>query len=154
MKLRTFAPWLALCLAGAAQTAGAGEHARIALHPTYQQECSACHVAYPPQLLPAASWQRIMNGLPKHFGTDASVDAATLKELSGWLAQHAGSGKRAAEPPPEDRITRSSWFMRKHDEVRAATWKLPTVKSAANCAACHTRANEGDFDENNIRIPR
>ena len=44
--------------------------------------------------------------------------------------------------------------MREHDEVPAATWKLPAVKSAANCAACHTQADQGDFNEHNVRIPR
>ena len=34
----------------------------------YTQECAACHLAYPPGLLPAASWQRLMGGLGKHFG--------------------------------------------------------------------------------------
>jgi hypothetical protein len=28
-------------------------------------------------MLPAASWQRLMGNLPRHFGTDASLDAAT-----------------------------------------------------------------------------
>ncbi len=36
----------------------------------------------------------------------------------------------------------------------AATWKLPAVKSAANCEACHVQANAGDFSERNIRMPR
>ena len=49
------------------------------LLPTYRQECSACHLAYPPGMLPAASWQRLLSGLPRHFGTDASLDPATLK---------------------------------------------------------------------------
>jgi len=48
----------------------------------YQQECAACHLAYPPGLLPAASWQRPMGNLPKHFGTEASLDATTLQTLS------------------------------------------------------------------------
>lgn len=124
------------------------------LLPLYQQECAACHLAYPPGLLPAASWQRLMNHLPRHFGTDASLDPATVKTLSNWLAANAGTSKRAREVPPEDRITRSAWFVRKHDEVSAATWRLPAVKSAAHCAACHTGADQGDFNERNIRIPR
>lgn len=33
----------------------------VPLLPKYQQECSSCHVAYPPDMLPAASWQRLMN---------------------------------------------------------------------------------------------
>ena len=127
---------------------------RVPLLPKYMQECAACHLAYPPGLLPAASWQRLMDNLPRHFGTDASLEATTARELSTWLGAQAGTGKRAREAPPQDRITRSAWFLRKHDELPAATWKLPTVKSASNCGACHTRADQGDFSERSIRIPR
>lgn len=122
--------------------------------PKYAQECASCHLAYPPGALPAASWQRLMDNLPRHFGTDASLDAATVKELRGWLGANAGTWRRVAEAPPEDRITRSAWFVRKHREVAPATWKLPAVRSASNCAACHTRADQGDFDEHAVRIPR
>ncbi|AMO98991.1 DHC, diheme cytochrome c [Collimonas arenae] len=120
----------------------------------YQQECAACHVAYPPGMLPAASWQRLLNNLPHHYGTDASLDPATVKQLATWLTNYAGTYTRANETPPEDRITRSPWFIRQHDEVSAATWKLPAVKSAANCIACHTQSDKGDFNERHIRIPR
>ncbi|MDD5323957.1 MAG: diheme cytochrome c [Polaromonas sp.] len=126
----------------------------VTLLPKYQQECAACHIAYSPALMPAASWRRIMSNLPNHFGTDASLDPATLKELSGWINSHAGTYKRVSEEPPQDRITRTAWFVRKHDEVSAASWKLPAVKSASNCIACHTAAEKGDFNEHNVRIPR
>ena len=122
--------------------------------PAYTQECAACHVAFPPRLLPAESWRRVLNGLPRHYGTDASLDAATVDALAAWLSANAGSDRRAREAPPEDRITRSAWFLRKHDEVPAAVWQRPAVKSAANCAACHTRAAQGSFDEHSVRIPR
>ena len=131
--------------------------ARVPLHPAYQQECAACHLAYPPGLLPAASWRRLMDNLPRHFGTDASLDAPTLQQINGWLAANAGTHKKVARelsPPPQDRITRAAWFVREHDEVRPATWALRAVKSAANCAACHTRADQGEFRERDIRIPR
>ena len=96
-----------------------------------------------------------MNHLPQHYGTDASLDAATVSELAGWLTANAGTWKRVTStPPPEDRITRSAWFVRKHDEVPATTWTRPAVKSPANCMACHTQADQGDFRERNIRIPR
>jgi mono/diheme cytochrome c family protein len=127
---------------------------RAPLLPKYQQECAACHAAYPPGMLPAASWRRLMNNLPHHYGTDASLDPATSKDLSTWLATNAGTYKRVREEPPEDRITRSAWFIRKHDEVPANRWKLPAVKSAANCAACHAQTEQGDFSERNVRIPR
>jgi hypothetical protein len=105
-------------------------------------------------MLPATSWQQIMNNLPHHYGTDASLDPATSRELGNWLAANAGTHKRATDVPPENRITRSAWFVREHAEVSAAAWKSPAVKSASNCIACHTHADQGDFNEHNVRIPR
>jgi hypothetical protein len=119
----------------------------------HQQECGACHVAFAPGMLPAASWQRLMSDLPRHFGTDASLDAAAASEIGTWLTTNAGTTWRMQEAPAEDRITRSAGFVRKHHEVPADTWKRLAVRSAANCAACHPRADQGDFDEHNVRIP-
>ena len=51
----------------------------------YTQECAACHVAYPPGMLPAASWRRVMTGLDKHYGTDASLDPATADSVMSQL---------------------------------------------------------------------
>jgi cytochrome c553 len=151
----TFSALLTVLALTPCAQAGDGERAlREPLLPKYRQECGACHAAFPPGLLPAASWQRLMRNLPRHFGTDASLDPATVDELSTWLIAHAGSGRRAGMAPPDDRITRSAWFLREHDEVGTAVWKRPAVKSAANCAACHPRADQGAFNEHDIRIPR
>lgn len=122
--------------------------------PKYQQECAACHIAYPPGMLPAASWSRVMGSLGKHFGVDASLDAATTTELSDWLQSHAGSFRRAREEPPQDRITRSKWFVRQHDEVSSAVWKRKAVGSPSNCSACHAAAGTGHFNEDDVRIPK
>jgi len=153
---RTIFSLLASFGLGSAALADEGQRAaRVPLLPAYRQECAACHLAYPAGLLPAGSWQRVMNTLPHHYGTDASLDPATVKALSAWLTANAGAGKRVgSEPPPQDRISLAPWFIRKHDEVAAATWKLPAVKSAANCTACHAQAEQGDFNEHDVRIPR
>jgi mono/diheme cytochrome c family protein len=128
--------------------------ARVTLLPKYQQECAACHMAYPPGMLPAASWQRLMGSLEKHFGTDASLDEASVREIGGWLKTNAGTHRRVSEAPPQDRITRSAWFLRQHDEVPAAVWKRQSIRSASNCAACHGGAEQGRFNEDDVRIPR
>jgi len=124
--------------------------------PAYVQECTACHMAYPPAFLPAASWQRVMGNLGKHYGTDASLDASTNRAIATWLKDHAGTYKRVKEEPPQDRITQSAWFLRKHrdGEVPPNVWKRASVGSPSNCAACHTGADKGNFDENQIRIPK
>jgi hypothetical protein len=120
----------------------------------YTQECGACHAPFPPGLLPKESWQRLMDNLSRHYGTDASVDMATRNALNVWLTAHAGTGKRARSVPPEDRITRSDWFVREHDEVPRAAWSRASIKSAANCGACHSGTADGMYDEHNVRIPR
>jgi mono/diheme cytochrome c family protein len=157
----------AAALAAAAAAARADDHEsqRVALLPKYQQECASCHVAYPPGMLPAASWQRLMGSLDRHFGSDASLDAASTKEIATWLTAHAANSRhhdddsdhkarRDAAAVPEDRITRTGWFVSEHREVASSAWKRPAVKSAANCPACHARADQGVFDEDDVRIPR
>ncbi len=158
--------------------------ARVPLLPKYSAECGACHLAYPPGMLPAASWARLMGSLPRHFGTDASLDTPTLAALSTWLAAHAAGagGAPSAAPPgpaapptaqptpaappdaspapapaaaqPQDRITQTRWFVRKHRELDPSVWQRAAVRSAANCAACHSQADQGVFNEHQVRIPR
>lgn len=150
--IKTIAMMLMLSAAAAVQADGPQ---RVAPLPKYQQECAACHLAYPPGMLPAASWKRLMGSLSTHYGTDASLDEASVREISGWLQTHAGTYKRVSEePPPQDRITRSPWFVRKHSEVDAQVWKQAAVKSASNCAACHSAADKGSFRESEIQFPQ
>jgi mono/diheme cytochrome c family protein len=153
------APLIALSVAALALATRAGdatEHAMTAVPflPLYQQECASCHIAYPPELLPAVSWQRLLGTLSHHFGTDASVGPAVAAELSAWLSSHSAQHSATAAPPPEDRVTRSSWFVREHDEVPRNTWQRASIGSAANCAACHRDAARGRFDEHSITIPK
>ncbi|EHR72359.1 Dihem cytochrome c [Burkholderiales bacterium JOSHI_001] len=143
---------LGLLAAGAAQADG-GRQMPANMPPVYTQECASCHVAYPPGLLPARSWQRIMNSLDKHYGSDASLDAATTKQIDGWLQANAGTYKRVREEPPQDRLTRSAWFDRKHGGLDASVWKLASVKSPANCGACHGGADRGQFDDDHLKFP-
>jgi nitrate/TMAO reductase-like tetraheme cytochrome c subunit len=120
----------------------------------WQEECGSCHLAYPPQLLPAANWRSMMSRLDKHFGADATLDAATAAGITTFLENNAGSGKRAAVDAGTLRITETPWFRREHREVEASAWKKSSIKTPANCGACHTTAERGDFGERNIRIPR
>jgi len=155
-------PWRAAAVLSAAllsalstSPARADDKARMpAVVPqAYTQECGSCHIAYPPGLLPARSWQRLMTGLDAHFGSDASIDAAATQQLSQWLQAHAATSRKRRAEPPQDRITRADWFARKHRRVDRAVWAHPSVKSAANCAACHPGAERGDFDDDDLRTP-
>ncbi|HRJ51588.1 MAG TPA: diheme cytochrome c [Candidatus Thiothrix moscowensis] len=132
-----------------------GEGKRFtATNATFQAECSSCHIAYPPNLLPASSWREMMGTLDKHFDTDASLDAATIAEILPFLEQNAASERKSAAGKPVLRITETGWFKHEHDEISPAVWKRDAIKSASNCMACHTAADKGDFEEDNIRIPK
>ncbi len=120
---------------------------------SYEAECASCHMAYPPALLSEQSWKNVMNSLSKHFGTDASVDPKTQAEIASWLIKNAATRQKYSETAPENRITKTTWFIRKHDEVRVDVWKRASIKSPANCGACHIDAAKGIFSENNIKIP-
>lgn len=125
-------------------------------HPNalWQQECGSCHIAYAPGLLPAESWRKVMAGLDKHFGSDASLTARENSAISAFLVDNASNRWRAPTAPL--RISETIWFQSKHDrhEIRPEVWKRASVKSPANCAACHPGAAKGDFEEDRIRIPR
>jgi len=97
-----------------------------------------------------------MGTLGKHYGADASLDEATTREIGAWLKTQAGTYKRVSEEPPQDRITKSAWFLQKHraGEVPPEVWKRASVGSAANCGACHGNAAQGNFSERDIRIPK
>ena len=144
----------ALCFSQAALAEGDVRMATVPVLPRYRSECGACHTAYLPPLLPAACWRRVMGNLTHHYGADASLDAATAQEILAWLTKYSTVDRRVREEPPQDRITHSSWFLRAHDEISTPTWSSAAVKSAGNCVACHPRAEQGDFNERNVRIPR
>jgi diheme cytochrome c len=150
--------WSVAVLAGTAlivhDAVAGGGRLTVPVNERWKTECGSCHIAYPPQLLPAESWGRVMSGLDRHFGTDASIDPAAGAEIAAFLERHAGSGRGARGPGDSLRITETAWFVHEHDELSPAVWKRAAVKSAANCAACHAGAEQGDFRERNIRIPR
>ena len=133
-------------------------------HKAWQQECASCHLAYSPALLPRASWRRVMGGLEQHFGEDASLDPATQADILRFLeANAADSGnsrmgdkvmQRMDKNAAPLRITETRWFVKKHDEVPRATWTRKSIGTPANCAACHRQAEQGNFDEDAIRIPK
>ncbi len=148
--------WAALLAVSAPPMLGAPARAQTARTSitAYERECAACHIAYPPSMLEGAAWKRLLDNLSRHFGTDASLDAATVGELDAWLAVRAAREASARPAAGEPRISRTPWFLHEHGELGAAVWRRPAVRSASNCGACHAGAARGDFDEDGARVPR
>lgn len=120
----------------------------------WKTECSGCHLAFPPGALPAASWKKIMGGLDKHFGTDASLGAKETAGITDFLVKHA-SNRWSANTAPL-RITETQWYKSIHmrGEINPSVWKRASIKTPSNCQACHRGADRGEFDEDTVRIPK
>jgi hypothetical protein len=126
-------------------------------HEATVKECSACHMVYAPQMLPARSWQALMGDLANHFGESAVLDAATQTDISNYLLANAADapgneairgllrGLQDTDIPL--RITEMPWWKGSHGEVSPASYKRANVKSASNCVACHRGADKGNFSE-------
>lgn len=150
------------------------EEARLDVAPVdndlYRAECGSCHFAYPPGLLPARSWEDVIARLDDHFGENAELDPQTTGELVLYLTANSADrsgywykrSKRFAHSVDigKDtplRITEVSYFQRKHDEVPKWVVKpgdrSPSRVRFAQCDGCHTGADKGSFDEDDVQIP-
>lgn len=129
----------------------------------YAEECGACHFAYPPGLLPARSWEKLLSNLGDHFAENAELGADAVQSLTAYLTKNAADkvrnrlsasiAKSAAGSTPL-RITELPYFKRQHREVPQRLVKdNPAVKSFSKCQVCHTRATQGSFSENEFNIP-
>jgi len=130
----------------------AGGGSATGLLPMAEQECSSCHIAFRPNFLPKASWQKVMGSLDQHYGVDASLPEADRQAIADWLDTVALD---VGEAPPDNRPTKAFWFTRQHNpkKIRPEVWQRASVKSPANCEACHADAAKGDFNEHQVRIP-
>lgn len=148
-----------------AERFGRGRHgiAPVA-NPQYRALCGECHMAYQPGLLPAASWQRVMDGLADHFGDNAELTPADDAAVGEYLATNAadratssrslGFSRVGAPSAAPLRITETRYFLGKHHEVPARFVRdNPEVRTFANCPACHQRAEAGSYNEHEVRIP-
>lgn len=118
----------------------------------YIKECGSCHMAFQPELLNTNSWISMMNNLSNHFGTDASLDSVDTKKIKEYLAQNSNK-KEMRNPDNVIAISKMPWFLKEHRKISKKTLSHEKIKSFSNCVACHTKANSGDYNEDNIKIP-
>jgi mono/diheme cytochrome c family protein len=102
----------------------------------WRGECGACHMPYPPAMLPAEDWLIIMNTLDRHFGANASLDEKTLKEILAYLERNGGRAMFSGSADELPRITATGWFAQKHQSA-IRLWRKGRVRSLADCLACH-----------------
>jgi hypothetical protein len=141
--------------------------ARVAMNPVadpaYKEQCGACHFAYQPDLLPSGSWRKILGKLDDHFGEVLSLSPEMVDEIGRYLEANAAersSAKRAVKivdslgGATPLRVTEVPYILRKHKGVSADVLRRPSIKSLANCIACHRTASNGVYDDDSVSIPK
>lgn len=129
---------------------------------SYQKSCGTCHFAYPPGLLPARSWLKIIDGPNAHPGGDFAMEARVKAEVKSFLVKNSaekGHAKRAkkilaslgGETPV--RISEIAYIKDKHRKVTPDVFARKTIGSRANCIACHKGAENGIFDDDDVVVP-
>ena len=133
---------------------------------SYKLTCGECHFAYQAGLLPSKSWRELMleDSLLDHFGESITLNELETSETWGYLMHGAAeksyyktSSKISRSIPDRFvplRVTDTKYFKREHRELKPRHVKLnPDVSSISNCIACHTGADSGSFEEDDILIP-
>ena len=108
-------------------------------------------MAYPPEFLPARSWNRVLGSLQDHFGDSAQLDAATQQRIHDYLVANAADKAQnehsfaimhslnASEAPL--RITATPYIAGIHAAVLDPVWGgNPRPKTLTECSVCHLQA--------------
>ena len=134
-----------------------------ALHKDFSDECGSCHIAYPPYLLPKASWTAMMKGLDNHFGEDASLDKKTNQSILAFLVKNSAdnSTRKSAFYISQSlkghkstiAITKTPYWKHVHKHIGKDVFASNEVKSRANCEACHKDIQYGLLEHDLIKVP-
>ena len=141
---------------------GSSRDVAAVTNPLYEEECGSCHFAYPPGLLPEASWRKMMTSLDDHFGDNAELSADAQQQLLSYITENAADysrkrlsakvmryvGKREAPA----RITEVPYIRHEHDEIPVRVLRQQKLR-ISECPVCHIQAKKGSFDEDEINIP-
>jgi hypothetical protein len=133
--------------------------------PLYVKECGTCHFPYSPGLMPARSWVRQLDRMENHFGESVKLDATVRAKIHEYLTRNAadvspyeGSKtfmERVKDNQTPYRLSNVPLFREMHTvmwEVINTKTKVK-VRTLANCGACHQRAGEGSFANDELYIP-
>ena len=134
----------------------------IVSEPAYTENCGTCHFAYQPGLLPSGSWEKTLAHLSDHFGESIELDPESEKTISSFLRSNSANYStrklslkimKSLDKRTPLRITDVPYIRREHHEIQQNVITREAIGSLSNCAACHTSAEKGIYDDDNVTIP-
>jgi cytochrome b len=124
-------------------------------------ECSGCHLAYPPGILPAASWDRMLDEQHEHFGEDLGLSPAKIAVLrdyarrmppASWGAWKLQRSATAAGSP--QRLSEVAFWRHAHHGLPDSAFRPPSSAGRHECEACHADAHSGIFHPRMIHMSK
>jgi mono/diheme cytochrome c family protein len=164
-KTAVLATVAVLILLGTYQTVRAtddGQPIGPAMIMEYTTNCGDCHVPLRPELLPSAGWKSIFTHLDDHFGQAVQLTETDRDGLLNYLATYSAdrsftkTARKIMESMGDEtveRVTDVPYIRKKHDDIDSAVFERPSIERRSNCIACHTRAVEGIFKDDSVKIP-
>ncbi len=129
--------------------------------PMFAEQCGACHLAFPPSLAQAATWNAILADLAHHFGADATLSAEQVAHIRAWLDANAAEhwdtrpSHLLRRPAAASlRITDTPGWRRTHQHIPDVVFTTKPVYRRSDCEACHADAATGRFAPQRVAIPK
>jgi hypothetical protein len=105
----------------------------------YLENCSSCHIAIPPAVLPSETWRQILQDPQRHYGTQLPA-LIKPKILLMWQYLQTYSRPVYGDEAVPYRLQNSRYFKALHPKV-----DLPENVRPQTCITCHPNASQFDF---------
>ncbi|MCF4966627.1 cytochrome C [Nostoc sp. CMAA1605] len=104
----------------------------------YLENCSSCHIALPPAVLPTQTWKNILEE-SQHYGVNIKPLLDPSRNLV-WRYLSTFSRSHLKDEATPYRVSNSRYFKALHPQV-----KLPQPLQISSCVSCHPSAKEYNF---------
>ncbi|NJL10136.1 MAG: cytochrome C [Calothrix sp. SM1_7_51] len=104
----------------------------------YLENCSTCHIALPPAILPTQTWKNLLED-SQHYGTQLKPLVDPPRTLV-WRYLSTFSRLKIEDEEIPYRIDKSRLFKALHPKV-----KLPRPVTMDSCVTCHAGASKYNF---------
>ncbi|MGY6529768.1 MAG: diheme cytochrome c family protein [Cyanobacterium sp.] len=105
----------------------------------YLENCSTCHIAIPPEVLPSDTWKTILENPLNHYGVRLE-GVIRFNQVLMWQYLSTHSRPISVNETEPRFIAQSRYFFALHPGV-----EVPSPVTHTSCVECHSRASDFDF---------
>jgi len=107
----------------------------------YLENCSGCHIAIPPEVLPTDSWRQILLEIDQHNGKKLDIIGPIVQIMWNYMRAFSRPQiKQTEDEPIPELIRESRYFKALHPQV-----DLPKRLTHQSCVTCHPGVEQYDY---------